>query len=70
MAVAESEHVLKLVLKDGRVIKIYRAEDLSVHICGEDHCAVLPKASGQVTLDLFAILAPFGEIEEKTDGST
>ena len=68
MAEAESEHVLKLVLKDGRVIKVYRAEDLSVHICSEDHCAVIPKASGQVTLDLFALLAPLGEIEEKSNG--
>ena len=62
-----TEHLIRLKLKDGTSIDFRRTENNEVHICHDNHCVILPKASGQVTLDLFALLAPFGEIEEESD---
>ena len=65
-----AEHLITLKLEDGTSIVFRRTENNEVHICHDDHCVILPKASGQVTLDLFALLEPFGKIEEKIDGTT
>lgn len=64
------EHLIKLKLKDGTTIEFRRTKNNEVHICRGDHCVILPRASGQVTLDLFALLEPFGEIEEELDEIT
>ena len=65
-----AEHLVRLKLKDGSTIDFRRTENNEVHVCHDDHCVILPKASGQVTLDLFALLEPFGEIEEENNGAT
>lgn len=65
-----AEHLIKIRLQDGTSIDFRRTENNEVHICHEGHCVVLPKASGKVTMDLFALLEPFGEIEEETDAPT
>jgi hypothetical protein len=67
---APAEHLIRLKLEDGTVIDFRRTDTNEVHICHGDHCVVLPRASGQVTLDLFALLEPFGTIEEIIDGKT
>ena len=61
------EHLIRLKLEDGTAIDFRRTENNEVHVCRGDHCVILPKASGQVTLDLFALLEPFGKIEEEMD---
>ena len=66
-----AEHLIRLKLEDGTFIDFRRTENNEVHVCRDDHCVILPKASGQVTLDLFALLESFGEIvEEKSDETT
>ena len=65
-----AEHLIRLKLEDGTYIDFRRTENNEVHICHNDHCVILPKASGQVTLGLFALLERFGEIEEETDETT
>ena len=62
-----AEHLIRLRLKDGSAIDFLRTEDNAVHVCNGDHRVVLPKATGQQTLDLFALLEPFGEIEEEDE---
>lgn len=63
-----AERLIRLKLEDGTFIEFHRTESNEVHICHAERCVILPKASGQLTLDLFALLEPFGEIiEEKTD---
>jgi len=64
-----SEHLVRLKLEDGTFIDFHRTENNEVHICHDDHCVILPKASGQVTLDLFALLERFGKVEEEPDGT-
>lgn len=66
----EAEHLIRLKLEDGSFIDFRRTENNEVHICRDGHCVIFPKASGQLTLDLFALLEPFGKIEEKSDGTT
>lgn len=66
----ESEYLVRLRLKDGSAIDFHRTENKNVRICHKDHCVILPGASGQVTLDLLALLEPFGEIEEEVDETT
>ena len=66
----EPEHLIRLKLKDGTFVDFHRAENNDVHICHGDHCVILPHCTGQQTLDLFALLEPFGEVEEKLDGET
>ncbi len=63
-----SEHLIRLKLKDGTSIDFSRTENKEVHICCAAHCVILPHCTGQQTLDLFALLEPFGEIEEESDG--
>ena len=58
------EHLISLTLEDGTRINFSRADNGEVQICHKDHCVILPKASGQVTLDFLALLEPFGKIEE------
>ena len=65
-----SEHLISLKLQDGRTIDFSRTANNEVHVCRDDHCVVLPKASGKLTLDLLALLESFGEIEEESDGTT
>ena len=65
-----TEHLIRLRLKDGTAIDFRRIENNEVHVCHNDHCVIFPKASGKLTLDLFALLVPFGQIEEETDGKT
>ena len=63
-----AEQLIKLKLADGGSIIFRRTENKEVHICGKNHCVILPHCTGQQTLDLFALLEPFGEIEEESDG--
>lgn len=66
-----TERLIRLKLKDGTFIDFRRTADNEVRVCHNDHCVILPKASGQLTLDLFALLEPFGEIvEEDLDEGT
>ena len=62
------ENLISLKLHDGTSIDFRRTENNDVHVCHDDHCVILPGASGQLTLDLFALLESFGTIEEETDG--
>lgn len=62
---AEPESLVRIKLEDGTFIEFRRTENNEVHICQKDLCAILPKASGKVTLDLFALLEQFGNIEEE-----
>ena len=64
MSELDIEHLISLTLEDGTRINFSRADNGEVQICHNDHCVILPKASGQVTLDFLALLEPFGEIEE------
>jgi len=64
-----TEHLIRIKLKDGTNIDFSRTENNEVHICHENHCVILPHCTGQQTLDLFALLEPFGEIEEELDGT-
>ena len=65
-----AEHLIRLKLEDGTFIDFRRTENNEVHVCHDGHCVIFPKASGQLTLDLFALLEPFGKIEEKPDETT
>lgn len=62
------EHLIRLKLEDGTFLDFHRTENNEVHVCHGDHCVIFPKASGQLTLDLFALLEPFGKIEEELNG--
>lgn len=64
------EQLIRIKLEDGTDIVFRRTENNAVHVCRKDHCVILPRASGKVTLDLFALLEPLGEIEEDTSGTT
>lgn len=57
----EPEHLISLKLKNGKSIDFYRTENKEVQVCLDDHCVILPKATGRQTLDLFALLESFGE---------
>lgn len=60
-----NDHLVKIKLGDGSYIKFRRTVKKELQICHEDHCINIPGASGQIALDLFALLEPFGEsIEE------
>jgi len=63
-ATTELEHLISIMLKDGTKIDFSRTEDKEVRACRDGHCVVLPKASGQVTLDFLALLEPLGKLEE------
>ena len=65
-----TEHLIRLKLEDGTFIDFHRTENNEVHVCHGDHCVIFPRASGQLTLDLFALLEPFGKIEEKQNETT
>ena len=65
-----AEHLIRLKLEDGTSIEFRRTENNEVHVCRDNHCVIFPRASGQLTLDLFTLLEPFGEIEEELDGNT
>ena len=64
-----AEHLIRLKLEDGTFIDFRRTENNEVHVCHDDHCVIIPNASGQLTLDLFALLEPLGKIEEESDGT-
>ena len=63
------EHLVRIKLEDGTSIDFSRMVNNDVHICRDGHCVILPHCTGQQTLDLFALLEPFGEIEEESDGA-
>ena len=64
------EHLVSLILEDGSKIDFSRTDNKEIRVCHGDHCVVLPKASGQVTLDFLALLEPFGKFgEESEDGA-
>ncbi len=65
-----AERLIRLKLEDGTFIDFRRTENNEVHVCHADHCVIFPRASGQLTLDLFALLEPFGKIEEEVDETT
>ena len=60
-----SERLLRITLKDGTYIDFNREENKCVKICKEGHCAIIPRATGQVTLDLISLIEPFGEIVDE-----
>ena len=64
---AEPEHLIRLKLEDGTFIDFRRTENKEVHVCHGEHCVILPHGTGQQTLDLLALLEPFGKIEEELD---
>jgi len=64
----EVEHLISLTLEDGRKIDFSRTANKEVLVCHKDHCVILPKASGQVTLDFLSLLEPLGKFEEEKDG--
>jgi hypothetical protein len=63
----DTELLVTLALKNGGKIAFLRDADHTVRVCHEDHCVILPNASGEVTTSLFALLSPFGEIEEENE---
>lgn len=65
-----AEQLIKLKLEDGTFIEFRRTADNEVQVCHGDHCVILPHGTGQQTLDLFALLEPFGKIEENVNGET
>ena len=66
-----TERLIRLKLEDGTTIDFHRTENNEVHVCHGDHCVIFPHASGKLTLDLFALLEPFGKIaEEELDETT
>ena len=65
-----AEHLLRLDMKDGTIIDFKRTEEGDVLICHENRCVRFPKASGQLTVDLVALLESFGKVkEEEPDGA-
>ena len=52
----ESEHLVKLELKDGSFVDFHRDADNTVRICREDFCVQLPDCPGEIALKLFALL--------------
>ena len=63
-----AETLIRLKLEDGTFIEFRRTDNKEVHICRDDYCVILPHCTGQQTLDLLALLEPFGEIEEESNG--
>jgi hypothetical protein len=64
-----TEHLVRLLLKDGKKIDFYRDNDHTVRVCSEEHCVIIPNATGELTTSLFALLEPLGEtITDKEDG--
>lgn len=65
-----TEHLIKLKLEDGTSIDFSRTEKHEVLITREGHSVNLGKATGKTTLDLVALLEPFGKIEEENNETT
>ena len=63
----QTELLIRLKLEDGTFIDFRRTKNNEVHVCRGDHCVILPHCTGQQTIDLFALLEPFGKIEEQID---
>ena len=59
-----AERLIRIRLANGGYIEFRRTEKHDVHVCDADHCVILPHGTGQQTLDLFALLEKFGEMEE------
>lgn len=56
---------------DGDSIEVYRELNKELRVCRSNHCVIIPRASGQVTLDLLSlILEPHGEVIEEQDENT
>jgi len=65
-----ADHLLRIKLKDDTTIDFSRTSNNEVHICRKGHCVILPHCTGQQTIDLFALLEPFGVVEEEEDEKT
>ncbi len=69
---ADSEHLVRLALKDGGFMDFHRDADNTVRICFEERCVIIPNATGQLTSSLFALLEPLATTiseEENEDAS-
>ena len=66
----ESEHLVKLELKDGSFVDFHRDADNTVRICRDDFCVQLPDCPGEIALKLFALLETQskGILEENNAG--
>jgi len=65
-----AEHLIRLKLEDGTFIDFRRTEKHEVLISREGHSVNLGKATGKQTLDLVALLEPFGHLEEVNNEAT
>lgn len=54
----------RISLKDGSTIDVNRDEDAVISICHNDQCVNLPGASGQLTMEMIALLESMGSIVE------
>jgi len=65
-----TEHLVRLKLKDGGNLDFFRDEDNTVRVVSESQEIRLPHASGFLTTQLFAMIEQFGqiELEEEPDG--
>lgn len=63
----EQERLVRVKMDDGSFIDFKRTADKNVHICHAGQCAVLGKASAQVTFELLSIFSELGEIVEEGD---
>jgi hypothetical protein len=59
-----TERLIRIALRDGTHIA-FRREGKTLEVCHEDHCVILPEATGKQTLDLAVLLESFGEIAEE-----
>jgi len=64
MSEEDQEHLVKIKLKDGTNIDLFRTEKKAVIIRHGEHEVIMPKATGQQTFDMLILLEQFGEIDE------
>lgn len=55
-----SEALVRIKLGDGSSIDMSR-EEAGIKLCRQDHCVILPTATGEQALQLYALLEPLGE---------
>ena len=58
----------RIALKDGTTIDVNRDDEAVVSICHEGQCVNLPGASGQLTMEMIALLDSLGSIVEFPEG--
>lgn len=64
---SDSEHLVRIRLKDGGYIDFFRDENNDVRITSPGQEIKMPKATGMMTTQLFAMIEPLGEIEYEED---